>query len=433
MKKTWKKVVTALATAAMAVTLVPVNALAGPDTADYADGTAYLNINNSDWAEFEREDVDANVTSDGTYTVSMVAEEEQNLAQFNALEIVNGESVIGNGAIVTIDEIKLNGEAIELQGPSYTCSADGGGIITRVNLYNEWNSPVDDNGVPGDDVRAEVDPATTTACLWTAEQLEGVSSVEVTFTVSGFGTFKEVSEVEVEVAPAVEIDKDGVYHAFIGFQSPTYAFRNAWDGDDGYGHDTANFDHVTGWGAGNEELTLEGTFEDAEITGNGTYTVAARGLNFTTDDWSQDHMNLIFFSTDIPTTPDITFSDVELKVNGNNVDLGGVYVVSEDNTCLRVQIQNIWDSDHGIAEIAYYPTPVTELEITFTVSGFNYDNTAAEPAAEAAQAEAPAAAAEAPEAEESGSNAGAVAAGVAGVVVVGGAAAAIVAGKKKKK
>ena len=51
----------------------------------------------------------------------MTAAEAQDLSQFNALEVVNGESVLGTGAVITVDSIELNGEKIELQGSSYTC------------------------------------------------------------------------------------------------------------------------------------------------------------------------------------------------------------------------------------------------------------------------------------------------------------------------
>ena len=194
---------------------------------------------------------------------------------------------------------------------------------------------------------------------------------------------------------------------------------------------TPEFNQVTGW-EGSDELVIPGTFEDVEIAGNGTYTVAAHGLDFQTDDWSQDHMNLIFFSTDIQNTTEITFSDVQLKVNGNNISISNTFI-DDETTCLRVMLQNVWDTDHGIAELPFYQTPVTDLEITFTISGFAYDKAADESAA----AEAPAAEAQAPAAgndtaapaQEGGSNTGMIVGIVAAVAAVGGAA--VVLSKKK--
>lgn len=205
----------------LAGTLVLSNAvpvLAAQDSSSLPDGTAYLNINNSEWSEFDAEWVNAEITGDGSYTVSMTAAEPQNLSQFNALEVVNGESVLGTGAVITVDSIELNGEKIELQGSSYTCSADGSGVTTRVNLYNEWNTP-DATATAGDDKHAdcrvaEGNVADATACLWTADQLTGVTSIVVNFTVSGFGTAggpaeaADASDAATEAVAHLNINND---------------------------------------------------------------------------------------------------------------------------------------------------------------------------------------------------------------------------------
>ena len=148
-------------------------------------------------------------------------------------------------------------------------------------------------------------------------------------------------------------------------------------------------------------------------------------------------MNLIFFSTDIPNTTQITFSDIQLKVNGNSVSISN-YLVTDENTCLRVMLQNIWDTDHGIAELPFYQTPVTDLEITFTVSGFAYDKAAdastdtAAPAADAsADTEGGKEAADDTKSDKGG-NAGLIVGIIAGVAVIGGGAA-FLASKKGKK
>ena len=228
----------------LAGTLVLSNAvpvLAAQDSSSLPDGTAYLNINNSEWSEFDAEWVNAEITGDGSYTVSMTAAEPQNLSQFNALEVVNGESVLGTGAVITVDSIELNGEKIELQGSSYTCSADGSGVTTRVNLYNEWNTP-DATATAGDDKHAdcrvaEGNVADATACLWTADQLTGVTSIVVNFTVSGFGT----AGGPAEAADASDAATEAVAHLNINNES---------------------------WGE------YEAEYVDATITGDGTYTVS---------------------------------------------------------------------------------------------------------------------------------------------------------------
>ena len=396
-------------------------------------GRAYLNINNADWAEFEKETVEAQVTGDGTYTVSMTMKEAQNLAQFNALEIADGEHYMGNACVVTIDEIKLNGEAIELQGDSYTCSADGAGIITRVNLYNEWNAPIDADGVVAADVRAAGDPAAATAMLWTAEQLEGVSSVEVTFTVSGFGTFKEAA-AEEEAAPAPQVDLDGSYHGYIGLQGPKFTFRDAYENETtGFGTDF--FGQMTFQGDTAEKSSVPATFIDVDIDGNGTYTVGASGIEWPADEFAdQDYMNLIFLSTDIPNTGAITISDVSLLVDGRQVEINPV--VEEETKYVQVMVQNVWKDE--IKTIGYYGVPFSEISLTFKVSGFNYDNPAVESVinaetttAEPAETPAEPAPAE-PAVEEKSSNTGLIV-GICAAVVAIGAGCGIFVAKKKKK
>lgn len=367
-------------------------------------GTASLSINDADWSgAFTSEEI--KITENGTYTLKAIASEPKNLAGFNALQIVEGEKFLGNATLIIIDEIKINGEVVEMQADNYTCSADGAGVDTRVNLYNEWNNPVDDAGNVGSDVRAVGDPAETSARLWGEDyQTAGVDSVEVKFTIQGVGDFRNEEAAEVDLPVA---DVNGTYHAYIGFQSPKYSFRNEW-ADSSYGAGVENgkyFGQVTGWDDANNAITLPGTFDDVEITGNGTYTVAAHGLDFTTDDWSQEYMNLIFFSTDIPNDENIVVSDVQLKVNDANVTLASAgtvrpEVVKDGALYLSVQLQNNWNPD--IKEIGYYATPVTDIEITFTIAGFAKDaevapakedtteTAQAEPAAETAEVTAPA-------------------------------------------
>ena len=430
--------------AAAEVTETPAVEVEGP-------AIAHLNINNADWSEFEAEYVDAEITGDGTYTVSMNATEGQSLVQFNALEVENGELLMGNACVLTVDSIKINGEDVELAGPSYTCSADGGGVTTRVNIYNEWNAP-DDTATAGEDNHpdqrvADGNLMDATACLFSSDYVDAssgsgfkVQSMEVTFTVSNFGVSAGGTDAGDAAGPA-DVDLDGTYNAYIGFQSPSYSFRNAFD-DATYGRDTEYFNQITGWDASNNAITLPGTLTDTEIAGNGTYTISANGIEFSADDFaSQDHMNLIFISTDIPNTGAITISDIKLNINGRDVSCNPI--VSPDSIdYLNMLIQNIWNDD--VASIGYYDVPVTDISITFTVSGFNYDNpdatgeTTDAAAEEEAVSEAPAEeASEAPSldasAETSTSGTSPVVVVVIVVVVVAVVAGVVVVLKKKKE
>lgn len=204
-----KKIVAAIAAAAVAVSTMAVSAFAAQSTDSLADGTAYLNINLSDWSEFDATWENAEVTGDGTYTVSMTGADGINIGQFNALEIKNGETVFNRTYTVTVDSIKINGVEQKI-GEGYTCSADGVGLTTRVNLYNEWNTPNEDVSDDGavDCRAADGDVMSKTARMIDASCLEtATNDIEVTFTVAGTGaaaaadTAADTAET-TEAAPA---------------------------------------------------------------------------------------------------------------------------------------------------------------------------------------------------------------------------------------
>jgi hypothetical protein len=237
-----------------------------------------------------------------------------------------------------------------------------------------------------------------------------------------------------DASTAGEVDLDGVYHAYIGFQTPKYTFRNSWSGDSGYGHDTDEFNQVTGWDANSEEVVVPGTFQDVEIAGNGTYTVSVTGLEFPDGEFdSQEYMNLIFFSTDIPVNDTIQFSDVTLKVDGSTVSSTSPKVNPEAVNYLEVQVQSTYSKDESLNTIGYYNAAgMSEMSITFTVSGFNYDNPDAtiEEATEATSTDSEEATTT-PTTEKKSNTAVIIIIIVAVVVVI--AVVAVVVAKKKKK
>ena len=381
------------------------------DASDAAtEAVAHLNINNESWGEYEAEYVDATITGDGTYTVSMNAAEPQDLAQFNALQVPNGEALLGTACVLTVDSVKINGEEITLQGPSYTCSADGDGVDTRVNLYNEWNTP------------------DATACLWTADQLAGVQSVEVTFTVSDFGKNAEAGEA---AAGNGEFDANGEFNVYIGVQTAAYSFRNAWN--DSYGLGTPEFDQITGWN-GNDEVVRTGTIS--------TYTVSLTGVDFADD---AETLNLLFLSTDIPLDKGVELTDIKVKMGGKSVyDFDTAFQDPDTKDYIKALLINTYnDGFKADNEFAYTLSAGMDIEVTFTVSGLAYDNPDAAASGDTAATEATSQStetkSEAPETTAANANAeasnggvsvGVIIAIVAAVVVV--AAIVVVAVKKKK-
>ena len=409
------------------------------DNSDAAtEAVAHLTINNESWGDYEAEYVDATITGDGTYTVSMNAAEPQDLAQFNALQVPNGEALLGTACVITIDSIKINGEEIELQGPSYTCSADGAGVDTRVNLYNEWNAP-DNTATAGDDNHldqriASGDLMDATACLWSSDYLSGVQSVEVTFTVSDFGKAAEAGEAAGNDGA---FDPNGEFNVYFGVQTAAYSFRNAWN--DSYGLGTPEFDQITGWN-GNDEVVRTGTITDAVIKGNGTYTVSLTGVDFADD---AETLNLLFLSTDIPLDSDVKITDITVKMGGKKVyDFDESYQDPDTKDYIKTLLINTYnDAFKADNEFAYTLSAGMDIEITFTVSGLAYDNPDAVPSGDTTPVETTAASttqaagqatttAGADAASQGGASVGVIIAIVAAVVVV--AAIVVVAVKKKK-
>ena len=409
------------------------------DNSDAAtEAVAHLVINNESWGDYEAEYVDATITGDGTYTVSMNAAEPQELAQYNALIVPNGEALLGTACVITIDSIKLNGEEITLQGPSYTCSSDGAGVDTRVNLYNEWNAP-DDTATAGDDKHldhriADGNLMDATACLWTSDDLSGVQSVEVTFTVSDYGKMAEAGEAAGNDGA---FDPNGEYNVYFGVQTAAYSFRNAWN--DSYGLGTPEFDQITGWN-GNDEVVRTGTITDAVIKGNGTYTVSLTGVDFADD---AETLNLLFLSTDIPLDSDAKITDITVKMGGKKVyDFEESYQDPDTKDYIKTLLINTYnDAFNGENEFAYTLSAGMDIEVTFTVSGFAYDSPDAVPSGDTTPVETTAASttqaanqatttAGADAASQGGVSVGVIIAIVAAVVVV--AAIVVVAVKKKK-
>ncbi|MBQ5333575.1 MAG: hypothetical protein J6K92_10010 [Oscillospiraceae bacterium] len=190
----------------------------------------------------------------------------------------------------------------------------------------------------------------------------------------------------------VSASAEETYHAYIGVQSASFSFRNAWyepsygkgvTGDDGMVY----FDQITGWD-GPTAVNKGGVFTDAEITGDGTYTVSVTDFDFGSD----ESLNLLFVSTDIPLDSGVTISDVKVTLDGNTkYTFDEAYLSPDAKEYLEPMCINIWNDDLGKEEGLFgYVMPENSIELTFTVSGLD--------AAAAEETEAPAE--EAPAVEE---------------------------------
>ena len=199
---------------------------------------------------------------------------------------------------------------------------------------------------------------------------------------------------------AFSASAEETYHAYIGIQSASFTFRNAWN-DATYGKDAADadgnayFDHLVGWDGPNA-TNNGGTFTDAEITGDGTYTVSLTDIG---DAFGSDEtLNLLFVSTDIPLDSGASISDVKIKIDGNTkYTFDEAYLSPDEAAYLQPMAINIWNDDLGKEDGLFgYTMPADSVEIEFTVSGLG--GAAEEEAAEETEAPAEEEAAEETEA-----------------------------------
>lgn len=188
-------------------------------------------------------------------------------------------------------------------------------------------------------------------------------------------------------ALAIPASADEVsYHAYLGVQSASYTFRNAWN-DATYGQGVTSddgmvyFDQLTGWeNPGNIAVNKGGVFTDAEITGDGTYSVSVTDFDFGED----ETLNLLFVSTDIPLDAGITISDVKVVMDGNTkYTFDEAYLSPDEKEYVSPMCINIWNEDLGKQDGLFgYMMPTDSIELQFTVSGTGVEAETTEAAAE---------------------------------------------------
>ena len=369
------------------------------------------------------------VSGDGTYTVTLSAADVESDGTADVGLNVFCVDVVGLGAnvpdvsAITVDALTVTADGedvpVDISKIKFGDIEDNGNF--RIEIYNAWGSGTADDSPIGD-----------------AAAFTFADTLSVEFTLSGitYGAPEGSGEEETGSA-AGEVDLDaGVYNAYLGIQTPNWTYRDPWNSVNGIGSDN--------WGQfviNNDSGEKYGVVTDAVIEGNGTYTVSITDFGtIFADDFAaagQDYFNLIYVDTDIPLSDSITISDVQLKIDGStkHTDATG-FLDPDEKDYIKVLIQNIWNSDK--AEISYYPAPSSSLEITFTVSGFNYDNPNSGAAVEdtpeeATQPEVSGDTAPAAEESESGSNTVLIVVIVVVVVAVIAVVCGVVVSKKKKE
>lgn len=181
------------------------------------------------------------------------------------------------------------------------------------------------------------------------------------------------------------------YNAYIGIQTGSYSFRNAWN-DGTYGKESGYFDHMIVWGkeddaqgdyvealGGNYDTTS--TFTDAVITGNGDYEVSVNNFDFARD--GATALNLLFVDTDIPQDAGVTVTITGVYVDDAYSSAADWAIQSPDEKdYVQMLITNTWNDDiKANTAVTNYPTGTSKVSVKFTVSGMAEDTGAAAPIA----------------------------------------------------
>ncbi|NLO37996.1 MAG: hypothetical protein GX115_00700 [Ruminiclostridium sp.] len=321
---------------------------------------------------------DATVTGAGSYKVALDFTKTEDKAAtdvaFTALGIKGGD-ITHPGWYIRIDSIKVNGEDVALT-KGYTSSDDG--VETRMNIYNEWVTEL-----PADAHSFDKNLDEASAKIVDKAAFASVKTMEVAFTyIRGEKPVKaEAAPIDVDAALAAD------YNAYFGIQTETYIFRNAWN-EPNYGKDKDNFTHLTGWDADSNQVDYGGTFTDAAVDGNGTFTVGVKlgDMALGTD----KTIRMLFVSTDIPSQLIdqglVTISDVKTSIDGGKGQTA--FTANTEGEFLQLDILNEYTST-GVEAIPY-TIPAKEVTITFTVAGLSKNSTAQAPTTAAEPTTAPA-------------------------------------------
>lgn len=198
----------------------------------------------------------------------------------------------------------------------------------------------------------------------------------------------QLAGAEGEQETGTETSEPPVYHAAMGIQTSTQIWIQRWgyfEKSQNEYYDTENYSKLYAAGG----VFYDGTFEDVEIKGNGTYTVALKDADFS----GETAISQMHIATDIPLeeSEKLSFTDVTLEINGNEVLKFDEAVMEDEEPYLQggavILLLNHWrDSviqavgSMGRSEDASSGWELldgsgkNDVSIRFTVSGLPYDN-----------------------------------------------------------
>lgn len=324
--------------------------------------TTKLGYADPNWAVQEWGDnVNTVVSGAGSYNLTWNVP-EGSAAKSAVVFVVDIE---GAAADLLADGKAFNLTALKVTADGTELAVDMSKVVTgdieekgnyRIEIYNEYGTT------------KEAAPVDIT-------KLSASKTLSIDFTLEVIDAPADKQEETTPAAPAVTFDPAGKYNAYLGIQTPNWTYRDPWNSANGIGSEY--------WGQfiyGNETKKQYGVVTDAEVAGNGTYSVKLTDFgSIINDDFTaakQDYFNLLYISTNIPLSEDIKITDCKIIMDGKTIKTYDEAFLDPDETeYVKILFQNIWNEN--VKELPFYVAPTSSVEMKFTISGFSYDNEAA--------------------------------------------------------
>ncbi|MBU5479325.1 leucine-rich repeat domain-containing protein [Eubacterium sp. MSJ-13] len=201
--------------------------------------------------------------------------------------------------------------------------------------------------------------------------------------ISGFGIGGSTQKAK---AANTELNLNGKYHAALGIQTSNEKWYNRFAYFGKENNDTYGTDKYAKLISGDD--TTDGTFNDVDIEGNGTYTVSLTDADFQ----GETSISQLHIATDIPgkdKNDKINFTDIKVTVNDKDiVTFDSPFYEAEkyNEDGVVIVLANHWRpklisllEEKGVKEDAengynwLNGTGKENISVTFTVSGFNYN------------------------------------------------------------
>ncbi|MBE6876252.1 MAG: hypothetical protein E7496_05925 [Ruminococcus sp.] len=345
---------------------------------DFVDGGWWIKHENGE--EDNLTGKDAEITGDGTYTVSVTNDQlgedvTTGGVQFMAVMIPGGEEAFPD-MVITVDSIKADDTEIALTAKNYTSSDDE--VVTRTNIYNQWVNKLPDDARSTEGKLSELeDSSDYSYMIINPDDLSGWTTLTVEFTITGTG---------IE-APAPKEESKYVGTSYLDFVDGGWWIQ--------YKNDSS------------EESGDNLIAKKADITGNGSYSVSvSKDPAKLADDVTTGGVQ--FAAVMVPGAeteyPEMVITIDSITADGNEIPLiAKNYTSSDDGEVTRANIYNQWagkisddarstegllselDDTSAYSYLIVNPDDITDwdtLTVNFTVSGLNFDKAPEEETAE---------------------------------------------------